>query len=102
MESGKKFFDELKNIYNLLSITGYDLSYEDIEKFKEYLKDFEKAKEKLKRAVIDFEKKVQDDGGIFRQDSKMPEIIESLKNDDFSIVIKVTFNKNPLKKALLK
>jgi ATP-dependent helicase/nuclease subunit A len=96
---GKKFFDELKNIYNLLSITGYDLSYEDIEKFKEYLKDFEKAKEKLKRAVIDFEKKVQDDGGTFRQDSKIPEIIESLKNDDFSIVIKVTFNKNPLKKS---
>ena len=96
---GKKIFDELKNIYNLLSNSLYELSYEKIKKFNEYLTDFEKAKEKLKEAFIDFERKVQESRRIFKANSKIHEIIESIKNNDFNAVMKKNFNTNPVRKS---
>lgn len=92
----KKIFKELKNLYRITSKSIDRLDENTIQKIRHYLNEFEKAKKNLKDVVTGFYNETQKNGLTFHKNSKLPQILESIINENYSMILDATLNKIPL------
>lgn len=92
----KKIFEGLKDLYRIISKSSERLNEDIIQKSKEYINNFENAKNNLKKLAKKFYITVQKSGKNFYGRSSIPQTLESIINENFNRIFTAKVNKIPL------
>lgn len=94
----KKIFNELEELYFKFSHAEIDISRKILDDIEEKRKKLTSAEIELKTRAENFEKALYESGKELRKNSKILEIINKIKNGQYTAVFETKAQKNPVTK----
>ena len=94
-----RIFKMLKNLYSVVSKSNESFIENNIyEKIKLYLNEFEQAKDKLTEIANELYRAIQTHEKGFHKGSRLPKILEKIRNKDYSEILNASCQSLPLTK----